>query len=641
MDTDKSLMNLRLPAFRPAFTFLLKLLTLLILLKFVFFFYNGSASGGWHISSGRDAVVLAGWSLFYDICIISVMAIPLAFFYLLFKSNPTLTQVVSIVFGGLFSFMILLNTVDIFYFSFKLQRTDVELLYVLRNPLHDVNFTYFLIAFLIIAAFILLGVLAWRWITVFQKANKIRHSQLASLLFFSFICLLILLGGRKKFLPTYPLVNIKYNQLPLVQNSFHQFVYSLFRGSESIIFDEDYLRSLPDSTRLNIVKSVRKSEHATSFPLHRNIILFIMESVPYDFFDSLSNNKVKMPFLDSLLQKSTFFTHSFSYSFNSNKGITAILSGTPTFTDIPLYHSAYTSIPLTHVGSVLQSEGYQSAFFIGDNYDDFGFAKCVNWLGIQRYYSMEDVPGYQDLEKHTLGLHDEFVLRFMNEKVGDMPQPFFATDFNITTHFPGNVPSTYVEKYPEVNTTDRMKAMSYYSQCLSEFFAKAKTQSWYRNTVFIFCSDHWMYPNFKDLSNDVEKNFRIALFVFDPLDNTGRIVNTPVSQLDVMNTILHVSGYDKPFLSYGEDIWDTHGDSNRVVFARANNVLYQAFDSSYVLGFDVVRGKPEFCYNYVQDPSRHNNLVQSPGDEHVNRLTEKMKQFLHTGYMQYKEKKVF
>ena len=82
-------------------------------------------------------------------------------------------------------------------------------------------------------------------------------------------------------------------------------------------------------------------------------------------------------------------------------------------------------------------------------------------------------------------------------------------------------------------------------------------------------------------------------------------------------------------------------DSNRVVFAKANNILYQAFDSSYVLGFNIVQGNPEFCYNYIKDCERKFNLIDSVGNQDVHRLLQKMKSFLHTGYIQYEYKKVY
>ncbi|MEO8568408.1 MAG: LTA synthase family protein [Ginsengibacter sp.] len=600
--------------------------------------YNIHSGQGWQIADLSTVIRLILWSALYDILIISSLAIPLTVFFFLFKNKRSVIRIINLIFSGLFSFMVLLNITDIFYYPYKLQRADAELLYVLRNPFNEVNITYFLVGTSIIVTFLLLGLLAYKWINIFYKSNKISASEIVAVVFFCLSCLIIYVSGPKKLLPTYPLVNVSYSQLPLVQNSFHQFLYSLFRKKESLIFSEDYIRNLPDTMRLTLVKkNIIQSKNSSP----KNIVLFIMESVPYDFFDSSSMYKVKMPFLDSLVRKSTFFSKCFSYSHDSNKGITAILAGTPTLTEIPLYHSAYTSIPLTHIGSVLETQGYKSAFFIGDNYDDFGFAKCVNWLGIQHYYCMTDVPGYRHMEKHTMGLHDEYVLNFMSDKIDKLSQPFLAIDFNISTHFPADVPSTFKEKYPLVNKTTHMNAMSYYDECLSAFMKKASQQSWYKNTVFIFCSDHWMYPDFDNLKNDVEKNFRIALFIFDPQKNAQTIINTPVSQLDILNTMLHVSNYKKNFISYGEDLLEMPVDSNRVVFAKANNILYQAFDSSYVLGFNVIQGKPEFCYNYIRDAERKYNLIDSGDSQNVKRLLEKMKAFLHTGYIQYKNKKAY
>ena len=621
---------------KPAFNFLIKLLLLLSLLKCIFFLYNVHSGQGWKISNLRTALLVTGWSVFYDIAVISLLSLPLVILVNLFKKNKVIVKGICFVFSGMFAFMVLLNTIDIFYFPFKLQRSDAELMYVLRDPFGEVNTTYFLVAASVIVAFFLLALLMYKWMADFFKSIKSRSYGVASIAFFLLIWMVILLSGTKKLLPTYPLVNVSYNQLPLTQNSFHQFIYSLFRKNESTVFNEDYIRNMPESERLTIIKkNIIENNHS------KNIVLFIMESVPYDFFDSGSQYKVKMPFLDSLVTKSAFFTNAFSYSHNSNKGITAILSGTPTITEIPLYHSAYTSMPLTHVGLALGSEGYSSDFFIGDSYDNFGFAKCVNWLGIQHYYCMSDIPGYQNMEKHTMGLHDEYVLHFMQDKIDQSPQPFFAVNFNISTHFPNDLPSHFNEKYPLINRTPHMKTMSYYNECLSDFFHHASGQPWYQNSIFIFCSDHWMNPDFSNFKNDVEKNFRIGLFIFDPQKNRQTVIHTPVSQLDVVNTILHSGNYKNDFISYGDDLLNMPPDSSRVVFAKENNVLYEDFDSSYVLGFNVIQGKPEFCYNYIEDKKRTNNLIGKNHDENVRRLLFKMKSFLHTAYVQYENKKAY
>ena len=122
--------------FKSECTFLLKLLILLSLLKCIFFFYNLHSGQGWQVTGFSNIIILLCWSVFYDIFIISVLAIPLTILFFLFKNKRTIIKIGSFIFSALFSFMVLLNIIDIFYFPFKLQLTDAELLYLLRNPFH-------------------------------------------------------------------------------------------------------------------------------------------------------------------------------------------------------------------------------------------------------------------------------------------------------------------------------------------------------------------------------------------------------------------------------------------------------------------------------------------------------------------------
>jgi phosphoglycerol transferase MdoB-like AlkP superfamily enzyme len=369
----------------------------------------------------------------------------------------------------------------------------------------------------------------------------------------------------------------------------------------------------------------------------KNIILFIMESVPLDFFDSKSPYKVYMPFLDSLVDKSTFFSHAISYSYNSNKGITAILAGLPTITDIPLYHSNYTSLQKTSIGTELAKKKYNSLFFIGDNYDDFGFAKCTKWLGLQHYYCMQDIPGYETMEKHTMGLHDEYVLHFMQQKLTHLQQPFFAAHYNISTHYPNDIPSTYIDKYPTRNLTGPMKSMQYYNDCLKQFFGEARSKPWYKNSVFIFCSDHWAQPHAKNIKIDQVESFRIPLFIYDPSNEHKKVDISTVSQLDILNTILHYANVGDSIISYGENLTDTLKQKNRAVFTKINGALYQAINDTYVLGFDAMQGREVYCYDYINDPDKKNNLLfngQSNADIH--NLAMQMKGFLQTSSNHYR-----
>lgn len=564
-----------------------------------------------------------------------MLSFPLSVLFYFVQNRNFPARIVIIFFSAVFSFMILLNLTDIFYYPYALQRSTTELLYIIRNPFRNFELLYFLTVVVIILIYISITGLFYFWISHFYKDINNKSKVNSSVLIFFTLCFLFFFTGTNKWLPTYPLLYLKSNELPLVQNSFHNFFYSLYRRSDTEI-------NIPGKKKIvsrgSDGVSLLNINMDSDLSKKRNIVLFIMESVPHDFFNASSPYKVKMPFLDSLVSQSTFFNKSYSYSRQSNKGITAILAGIPTITEVPLYHSGYSNIPMTHIGNVLESQGYHSSFFIGDNYDDFGFAKCINWLGIQQYYCMSDVPGYKKMQKHTMGLHDHYMLNFMVEKLNKQKEPFLTINYNISTHYPYDTPSDFDEPFPDINRTSGMKSMSYYNYSLESFFKNAKKQSWFNNTVFIFCSDHWMLP---DINNKMqageESSFRIALFIYDPQNTKPAINNYPVSQFDVFNTILHYSNYKKPYISYGKNLLQSESDQNRVIFSRNNNIIYQVFDSSYVLGYNVIQGKVEYCYNYELDKTQIYNLAADTSNVNVKRLTQEMKDYLYTAYRQYEQ----
>jgi phosphoglycerol transferase MdoB-like AlkP superfamily enzyme len=214
------------------------------------------------------------------------------------------------------------------------------------------------------------------------------------------------------------------------------------------------------------------------------------------------------------------------------------------------------------------------------------------------------------MEMHSMGLHDEYVLGFMYQKLQVQKEPFFSTMYNISTHYPNDLPVGFKDSYPAINKTAPMKSMAYYDQCLQQFFNKASQLPWFNNTVFIFCSDHWATPRRDNVNIDVVESFRIPIFIYDPSARKKSVVNNMVSQLDIMNSILYYAGYTGDITSYGINLIDTITNSNRVVFTKTNTSIYQAINNQFVLGFDAAEGNPLYCYDYRNDKGRNVNLLK-------------------------------
>ena len=626
---------------KPFVLFIINQLLILSALKIIFYYYN------YHfIFSGSDKendlkiiLQLIKWSVYFDLLTLLIINTPLVILLQLLRLVPgRLTPAISLtLFIILNSAVVLLNIADIFYFRFHFQRANADLLYVLKNPFTE----FFHLNLLIIIAFfsVIAGTIFVYRKLHFQFYRAFRSGKSCGLVTCLLLLALVLVpffraGMEKALVPTYPLTEINSKQLLIVQNSIHTFAYSVFRGGKGDLF-KNYMTPSECDSLFPIRKSIPLYNSGGTSP---NIVLFIMESVPYDFFDAKSPFKLSLPFFDSLRQKSSFYNNAFCFAHESNKGITAILAGMPTLPDIPLYHSSFVNMQVTRIGSALRENNYHSFFCIGDDFDNFGFAKCANWLGIDNYYSKEDIPGYKTLPAHTMGIHDEYVLDFMHGKINEIQGPFFAVNYNISTHYPYDLPASFKKIFPP-GYTSPMKAMSYYDQSLQHFFAATEKEKWFRNTVFIFCSDHWLVPDDNNINYNAVSGYRIPIIIYDPGTGEQKVISRMVSQFDVMGTILSLSGYRDSIISYGGSLLDSV-KSDQMNFSRANASLYQASDSAFVLGYNPSANKSEFLYHYSRDPGLQHNVLMVDSFAFIRQvLQKKMQAFLQKASMQYNGEK--
>lgn len=602
---------------KPFIWFLSGLLLLHSILKIIFYHYNQPLffdSPGSHLSF-IEIRKLIKWSLASDM--LTLLGINSFFLFALtlvqfmakeFSAwlNMILGWLVVPFFALVNSLALILNLGDIFYYPFHFQRANAGLLYVLDHPFNRLQQQSFFIILLFFTVFAVIILLMLRMhVTFFSRFTRGDNCKIsAALLFLALAFSLVFKDAFSRFLvPTYPMIELQGKQVPFVQNSFHTFIYSYFRKGEPGLHN----RYMTDVEADSVVR-VRKKLNTTDIrPGKKNMVLFIMESVPYEFFDPNSGYKVNMPFFDSILQKSTFFNNAYCYAHESNKGITAILTGIPTLSDIPLYHSPYVNMPFTPVGTALKKLQYRSFFCIGDEHDNFGFAKCMTWLGIDTYYSKEDIQGYKDLPAHSMGLQDSAVLDFFGKKIKQQPQPFLAIQYNISTHYPYDIPESSAKRSPK-DYTAPMKAMQYYDDCLRRFFNHAKNEAWFSNTQFIFCSDHWLFPQGKRGTYNAVSSYHIPVILYDPAKPEMKTINRLISQFDIHAAILKTAGYPDSVTSFGNGLTDSLA-GNHYVFSKQGNSIYQVMDSNYVLGFNTINNKVEYLYDYKKDRLLSHNMA--------------------------------
>ncbi|MBL0182553.1 MAG: hypothetical protein IPP96_09730 [Chitinophagaceae bacterium] len=291
---------------KPFIAFLFYLLLIHSLLKIIFYNYNHHLlfGGAGETSSLSAKLSLVKWSLAYDLLTLLFINTTLLLLLQAGRLVPAKlsSRIILPVFMIINTAAILLNVLDIFYFRFHFQRANADLLYVIAHPFKQVfHFNAFLIILFILVTAAIIWLIWFLHSKLYASFLNKKHGNLVTVVLFG--CMAIVFIFRSNFsnilLPSYPLVEIKSNELPIVENSFHTFAYSVFRGG-----DEIPTRTYFSDAACDSIFPVKKTLQAnTPTPGKKNVVLFIMESVAYDFFDSTGIYKVRMPFFDSILQK--------------------------------------------------------------------------------------------------------------------------------------------------------------------------------------------------------------------------------------------------------------------------------------------------------------------------------------------------
>ena len=194
-----------------------------------------------------------------------------------------------------------------------------------------------------------------------------------------------------------------------------------------------------------------------------------MESIPR-IFDEQGSYKVAMPFLDSLKSHSLYFDRAYSYSHNSNKGDRGHL-GRDAYPDgntiIPFHIHWSSNDPPSAAGWLIRVTGRCSLS-----------VTITTISGLQNVHTGWDSTAITVKRifrasgewLHTMGLHDEYVLRFMLGELNRQQGPFFAVHYN-TSLIIRTTCRLLTGKCTKENRSDQMKSMSYYNRCLEEFSA--------------------------------------------------------------------------------------------------------------------------------------------------------------------------
>lgn len=479
-----------------------------------------------------------------------------------------------------------INLADAVYFQYTMRRTTTTVFGEFSNEgnLGSIFGTEFINHWYLVLLF---AVVMWGLYKLYAMPRRKHAANLASLLLIVPLSIAGMRGGFTTAVRPITVSNAnQYAQHPadaaLVLNT----PFSLIRTiGKSVFVVPNYYQS--DTELASIYTPEHQAKGDTL--VKKNVVILIIESFGREYIGAFNKDleggryKGYTPCIDSLIAQSTTFRYSFCNGRKSIDGMPSILSSIPMFVE-PFFLTPASMNDYTGLAGILGNEGYQTAFFHGAQNGSMGFEAFAKKTGFQRYYGRteyEAAHGTNDFDG-TWAIWDEPFFQYYAEEMSKMQQPFMTAIFSASSHHPFAIPQQYKSQFPEEHLPIQ-KCIRYTDMALGKFFATARKQPWFSNTIFVLTSDHTNQSDHAEYQSDLG-GFCSPIIIYDPSQPVGRMEEKVAQQIDILPTILGMLGYQKPYMAFGIDVLNTPAEDTWAV--NYLNGIYQYVKYGYVLQFD-------------------------------------------------------
>ena len=530
------------------------------------------------------------------------------------------------------SLCIIANLVDCVYFQYTTRRTTVTVFSEFKheNNLGSIFGVEIFRHWYLVLIGIFLIVALWKSYRIpkgqmpievsqpYRPAKLMRYYvvQLLCLVLFVPLCIGGMRGGFTTAVRPITISNAnQYVKSPLEAAIVLNTPFSMLRTLGKKVFE---VPTYYTENQLNAIYSPVHEPAGSLVKRKKNVVVIIIESFGREYIGGfnkwLDGGRYKgyTPFADSLMQHSATYLYSFCNGRKSIDGMPSVLSSIPMFVE-PFFLTPAALNNVSGLAGELKHEGYHSAFFHGAENGSMGFQAFAQTTGFDEYFGRTEYDadkrfgGDKDFDG-TWAIWDEPFMQFYATKMGEMKQPFMTALFTASSHHPFVIPEQYKSKYKEEGLPIH-KCIRYTDNALRQFFNKAKTMPWYKNTIFVITSDHTNMSDHAYYQTDLG-GFCSPIIFFDPSGEFKPGMRDAIAQqIDIMPTILSYLGYDKKYVGFGIDLLTTPAKDTWAV--NYLNGIYQYVKGDYLLQWDGQKTKAlyRFRTDLLLD---HNVAAQEP-----------------------------
>ena len=525
-----------------------------------------------------------------------------------------------------------MNYIDVVYYRFNLNRLTSKAFEVLENESN--GFALFLsfltdywYVFLLYSMSLFLWVKAYKLLAVkrVEKAHMPSYI-ISSIVLFVAVAASAIIGIRGDWRhSTRPITLIHAmekvdhpSQADVVLNSPFTFIRTY--GKNSFKYSQDFSEAQIEA----LIQPIKTYSNLNEFDTPPNVVIFILESFGREYWGAMNGSteiegfESFTPFLDSLAKHSIVFSNAFANSRKSIHGMPSVLAGIPSF-ETAYTSSQYATQPLQSLVSISEEMGYATSFFHGAPNGSMGLLGFSQVLGFDAYYGKNEYNNDADFDG-VWGIWDEPFFQFMKQQLTEGANPFLATVFSVSSHAPFQIPEEYDGQFKE-GYIPMHKCVQYTDYAIEQFMASSKNEPWFENTLFVFTADHGNQSHY-DFYQKTINRFATPVMFYAPNKSWNEDRLDLAQHMDIMPTVAHLMGYEKPIRSWGRSLVGNEDSSLVVNYFGAGTYFFM--NEEYIC---IYNGSDAIGFYSKEDYGLENNLIESRTNA-MNTLEEKGKAYL-------------
>ena len=283
-----------------------------------------------------------------------------------------------------------------------------------------------------------------------------------------------------------------------------------------------------------------------------NVIVVLMESMSSEYMnENLPEGHMKItPNLEKLSKESLYFSNAYANGTRSVRGIEALTLSVPPLPGMSIVRRQNNE-NLHSIGSIFKQKGYDNKWIYGG----FGYFDNMNYFFGNNGFQIVDrkVWDKDDISfVNAWGASDEDTFRKVIKEADKSyaeGKPFLSMILTISNHRPYTYPEGKIPL--ESGKWGRIGGVMYADYAIGQLVEEAKTKPWFDNTIFVFVADHTAGASGKEQIN--LEGHHIPLMFYAPKLIKPQRIETPVSQIDALPTLLGLLNFDYESRFYGQD----------------------------------------------------------------------------------------